>query len=52
MALSLGAILGLSGCGTSNGFFDQRPQVYIVKVSATDLKTGAVASTNVTLTVQ
>jgi CSLREA domain-containing protein len=52
IALSLGVILGLSGCGTSDGFFNQRPQTYTVKVTATDIKTNAVASTNVTLTVQ
>jgi hypothetical protein len=51
-ALSLGAILGLSGCGTNNGFFEQSPQTYTVAVTATDIKTGATASTNVTLTVQ
>jgi hypothetical protein len=52
IALSLGAILGLSGCGTSSGFFNQSPQTYTVKVTATDIKTGATASTNVTLLVQ
>jgi hypothetical protein len=52
IALSLGAILGLSGCGTSNGFFNQIPQTYTVKVTATDIKTSTAASTNVTLTVQ
>jgi hypothetical protein len=52
IALSLGAILGLSGCGTSDGFFNQSPHTYTVKITATDIKTSAVASTNVTLTVQ
>ena len=52
IALSLGAILGLSGCGTGAGFFNQSPQTYTVKVTATDTKTGAIAATNVTLTVQ
>jgi hypothetical protein len=52
-ALSLGAVLGLSGCGTSgNGFFNQSVQSYAVKVIATDMKTGAAVSANVTLTVQ
>jgi hypothetical protein len=52
IALSLSAILGLSGCGTSDGFFNQSPHTYTVKITATDIKTSAVASTNVTLTVQ
>jgi hypothetical protein len=54
MALSLGAVLGLSGCvsGDGNGFFNQSVQSYTVKVIATDRKTGATASANVTLSVQ
>ena len=52
VALSLGAVLGLSGCGGGTGFFNQPAQSYTVKVIATDVKTGAAASTNVTLTVQ
>jgi hypothetical protein len=51
-ALSLGAVLGLSGCGGGNGFFNQPAQSYTVKVIATDMQTGATASTNVTLSVQ
>jgi len=53
-ALSLGAVLGLSGCGAGdgNGFFNQQTQSYTVKVIATDMKTGAAASANVILTVQ
>jgi hypothetical protein len=52
MAVSLSAVLGLSGCGGGTGFFNQPPQSYTVKVIATDMKTGAAASTNVILTVQ
>ena len=52
MALSLGAVLGLSGCGGGTGFFNQPAQSYTVKVTATDVKTGAAVSTNVSLTVQ
>jgi hypothetical protein len=48
--LSLGALLGLSGCG--GGFFNQPAQSYAVMVIATDVKTGASVSTNVTLTVE
>ncbi|HWZ50728.1 MAG TPA: MBG domain-containing protein [Granulicella sp.] len=51
-ALSLTSVLGLSGCGGGNGFFNQAAQTYTVKVIATDMKTSAAASTNVTLTVQ
>jgi trimeric autotransporter adhesin len=51
-ALSLGAVLGLSGCGGGNSLLNQPAQSYTVKVIATDMKTGAAASTNVTLTVQ
>ncbi|MHB1021315.1 MAG: beta strand repeat-containing protein [Acidobacteriaceae bacterium] len=49
MALSLGAVVGLSGCG-AGGFFNQKPQTYAVTVTATS---GALQhSTNVTLTVE
>jgi Bacterial Ig-like domain (group 3) len=50
-ALSLGAMVCLSGCG-SNGFFDQAPRSYGVVVTATDTVTNAHTSANVTLTVQ
>jgi Bacterial Ig-like domain (group 3) len=50
-ALSLGAMVCLSGCG-SNGFFNQAANSYTVVVTATDTVTGAHSSTNVTLTVQ
>jgi hypothetical protein len=49
---SLGAVLGLSGCGGGSGFFNRPAQSYTVKVIAMDMKTGAAASTNVTLIVQ
>jgi hypothetical protein len=50
-ALSLGAMVCLSGCG-SNGFFNQAATHYTVVVTATDTVTGAHSSVNVTLTVQ
>jgi sugar lactone lactonase YvrE len=51
--LSLGAMVCLSGCGSSGvGFFNQAPKSYTVVVTATDTVTGAHSSTNVTLTVQ
>jgi hypothetical protein len=50
-ALSLGAMVCLSGCG-SNGFFNQAAQSYTVVVTATDTVTNAHTSANVTLTVQ
>ena len=50
-ALSLGAMVGLSGCG-ANGFFNQVAKNYTVTVTATDVVTGAQKSTNVILTVQ
>ncbi len=50
-ALSLGALVCMSGCG-SGGFFNQAPTHYTVVVTATDTVTGAHSSTNVTLTVQ
>jgi hypothetical protein len=52
-ALSLGAMVCLSGCGSSGvGFFNQAPKSYPVVVTATSTVTGAHSSTNVTLTVQ
>jgi hypothetical protein len=51
-ALSLGAVLALSGCGTSNGFFTQQVQSYTVTVIATDMRNGITASTNVILILQ
>jgi len=51
MVLSLGALLGLSGCG-GNGAADQTSISYTVVVTATDVITGAHSSTNVTLNVQ
>jgi hypothetical protein len=50
-ALSLGAMVCLSGCG-SNGFFDKAPRSYNVAVTATDTVTNTHTSANVTLTVQ
>jgi hypothetical protein len=44
-------LLCLSG-GGGNGFFNQPAQSYVVRVIATDMKTGFAASTNVTLTMQ
>jgi Bacterial Ig-like domain (group 3)/NHL repeat len=52
-ALSLGALVCLSGCSSSGvGFFNQAPKSYPVMVTATDTVTGAHSSTNVTLNVQ
>jgi sugar lactone lactonase YvrE len=51
-ALSLGAMVCLSGCGSSGGFFNQATQSYTVVVTATDTVTNAHTSANVTLTVQ
>jgi hypothetical protein len=52
-ALSLGAMVCLSGCGSSGvGFFNQAPKSFTVVVTATSTVTGAHSSTNVTLTVQ
>jgi sugar lactone lactonase YvrE len=52
-ALSLGAMVCLSGCGSSGvGFFNQAPKSYTMVVTATDTVTGAHSSTNVTLNVQ
>ncbi len=50
MVLSLGALLGLSGCG-GNGA-SQTAKTYTVAVTATDVITGAHSSVNVTLNVQ
>jgi hypothetical protein len=53
VALSLGTMVCLSGCGSSGvGFFNQAPKSYTVVVTATDMVTGAHSSTDVTLTVQ
>jgi drug/metabolite transporter (DMT)-like permease len=46
--LSMGAVLGLSGCGSHSN----PPQSYTIVVTATDSTTGAHNSTNLTLTVQ
>ncbi len=46
--LSLGTVLGLTGCG----FHSNPPSSYNVVVTATDATTGAHNSTNLTLTVQ
>jgi hypothetical protein len=47
--LSLGAMAGLSGCGTSG--YGLTPKSYTVVAIATDAVTGAHSSVNVTLTV-
>jgi len=51
-ALSLGAMVCLSGCGGSGGVMSQASQSYTIVVTATDTVTTAHASANVTLTVQ
>jgi sugar lactone lactonase YvrE len=51
MVLSLGALLGLSGCGGSNTP-SATAGTYTVAVTATDVTTGAHSSVNVTLNVQ
>jgi hypothetical protein len=51
MVLSLGALLGLSGCGGSSAA-NQTAKSYTVVVTATDVSTGAHISTNITLNVQ
>jgi streptogramin lyase len=51
VVLSLGALLGLSGCGGSSAA-NQTAKSYTVVVTATDASTGAHTSTNVTLNVQ
>jgi hypothetical protein len=49
--LSLGAVLGLSGCG-GNDAANQTAKSYIVAVTATDVSTGSHSSINITLNVQ
>jgi len=51
MILSLGSVLGLSGCGGSNSS-SATTGTYTVAVTATDVTTGAHSSVNVTLNVQ
>jgi sugar lactone lactonase YvrE len=51
MVLSLGSLLGLSGCG-GNGAASQTAKSYTVAVTATDGTTGVHSSVNVTLNVQ
>ncbi len=51
MILSLGSVLGLSGCG-GNDAANQTAKSYTVAVTATDVTTGAHSSVNVTLNVQ
>jgi hypothetical protein len=51
MVLSLGAVLGLSGCG-GKGVATPAAKSYTVVVTATDGTTGAHSSANVTLNVQ
>jgi hypothetical protein len=51
MVLSLGALLGLSGCGGSSSP-SATAKSYTVVVTATDVTTGAHSSMNVTLNVQ
>jgi hypothetical protein len=52
MVLSLGAVLGLSGCGGKSTISGPAEKSYTVVVTATDGTTGAHSSTNVTLNVQ
>jgi hypothetical protein len=51
VALSAGAIVGVSGCGAKNtGYFGQQPQTYNISIIATS---GSLQhSTSVTLTVE
>jgi hypothetical protein len=51
MILSLGSVLGLSGCGGNNAA-NQTVKSYTVAVTATDVTTGAHSSANITLNVQ
>ncbi len=51
-ALSIGAVLSVSGCGSQSAFLSPPAQSYTVQVIAADMKTGASVSTTVTLTVQ
>lgn len=50
LLMGLGVMAGLTGCGTSGGFFDQSPKNYVVTVTATS---GALQHTStVTLNLQ
>jgi ABC-type glycerol-3-phosphate transport system substrate-binding protein len=50
LAAGMAAVTGLSGCGSSNGFFGQPQKTYDVTVTVT---AGSLShSTNLTLTVQ
>ena len=50
LAVSLVTMFGLTGCGSSNGFFAQREKSYVVTITVT---TGSIShSTNVTLNVE
>jgi NHL repeat-containing protein len=51
-ALSLGAVLGLSGCSGNGGLSSQAAKSYTVVVTATDATTRVQSSTNLSLTVQ
>ena len=51
MILSLGSVLGLSGCGVSDAA-NQTAKSYTVAVTATDVTTGAHSTANVTINVQ
>jgi hypothetical protein len=51
IVLSLGSVLGLSGCG-GNDAANQTAKSYTVAVTATDVTTGAHSSANITLNVQ
>ncbi len=50
--LSMGAVLGLSGCGSQSALLNSTAHSYTVQVIATDMKTGVSASSTVTLNVQ
>jgi sugar lactone lactonase YvrE len=52
ITLSLGVVLGLSGCGGKSSAASQPTTSYTVAVTATDTVTGAHSSVNVTLNVQ
>jgi hypothetical protein len=51
MVLSLGVVLGLSGCAGGSGSSNS-VQSYSVVITANDVTTGVQSSTNLTLTVQ
>ena len=51
-ALSLGAVLGLSGCSGNGGLSSQAAKSYTIVVTATDATRGVQSSTNLTLTVR